>query len=316
MFFPTARSARTRVAVAATVLFVAPMFAACSGSDDTTGTTSVVEGTTASTSTTTSAPAAAVDQSAPGSANGLKVADDGTLWIASIANDELLNVDPEDGTIVQRIAVPDGAGPDDVVIDDQGTVFWTGFLSGDVGAAVPSSGEVEVLANIGQGANPITLRDDGMLVVGRAMVASQLWTVDPTGGSPAVHLVDPAGTNSFDITPDGRFFAPNLDENAVVELDPATGQLVRTVAQLDGPPIALRWHDDAIYVLALVDGAKVIRVDPESGTTELFADTGLPVGDNLAVAPDGTVYVTGLNEPTVTVISPDGQVDRTVRIGS
>ena len=56
-------------------------------------------------------------------------------------------------------------------------------------------------------------------------------------------------------------------------------------------------------------------VDIDAGVATLFGDPKLPSADNLAVGAVGEVYVTGFDQPTVTVLGPDGQVSRTVNIG-
>ena len=271
------------------------------------------------TTTTTTAPAVEVDQTPPLGANGIKVGEkvggEDTLWIASLGSDVVLQVDSSTGRILRRIDAPAASGPDDVAVAEDGTVYWTGFLSGAVGAIAPGEVRTTVVANVGSGANPIALRDDGTLVVGRAGAATGLFSVDPSGDTEPVPLGDPGNVNSFDITPDGLLYAPSLDSSSVLEIDADTGETLRTVATLEGAPIALRWHEDQIYVLVLSDSTRVVRVDPASGATELFAETGLPAADNLAVGEDGSVYVSGLSVPTVTVIGPDGQVERTIQVG-
>ena len=303
------------VGLAASALLVASCSSSDGDGDEGSDTTASERSSTTSTTTTEPVITVPVDQTAPGGANGIKVAGDGSLWIASLDSDVVLRVDPDSGQILQRVATPVGSGPDDLVIAPDGSVHWTGWLSGAVGSIAPGGDTTEVIANVGAGANPIALRGDGVLVVGRAGGATGLYTVDPTGDSTPVPLSDPGNLNSFDITPDGRFFAPGLNTSTVIELDPDTGEVLRTVASVEGSPIALRWHDGSIYVLVLSDAARVFRVDPAAGTTELFGATGHTAGDNLAVAEDGTVYVTGLAEPIVTVLDPDGAVVRTVQLG-
>lgn len=287
------------------------LLAGCS--DDGTATS---ESTASTTTGSTTEPPAEVDQTAPGSANGIKVAADGTLWIASIDADAILQVDADTGRILRRVTAPDGSGPDDVAIGEDGTVYWTGFLNGDVGLVASDRDDAELVANIGEGANPIAVRDDGKLLVGRAIVTSGLFVVDPSGGTEPVELPDPGGLNSFDVAPDGVLYAPLLDPGSVIALDPTTGEVLRTVTPVDGAPIALRWHDGQLYVLTIADGAQVLRIDSDTGASELFANTGLDVADNLAVDADGRVLVTGLNDPTVTVVGTDGTVERTIRIGA
>lgn len=301
-----------------TTLFVvaAVGLAGCSGagSDGATPTTGPTTAPT-TTVTTSSTSSPAVDQTSPIGVNGIKVAADGTLWVASLSSDVVLQVDADSGTILRRVATPAGSGPDDVALDDGGVVFWTGFLSGAVGSVVVDDDTASVIANVGPGANPIAIRGDGTLIVGRAGLGTGLFAIDPGGGA-VTPLADPGNVNSFDISPDGVMYAPSMDDASVLAIDPDTGATVRTVATLDATPIALRWHDDALFVLTLSDSARVVKVNPSDGTVEPFGDTGLAAADNLAVGDDGRVYVTGLTESTITVLGPDGSVERTVQVGS
>ncbi len=310
------RASRPRQLLLLGVAAAALTAAGCSGDDEVDGATSTTAAPASNTpsSTSTHADDAEVDQRAPDGVNGIKVAVDGTLWMASVKSDAILHVDPSSGRILRRIAVPTGSAPDDVVIDGEGVVYWTGYLTGDVGRIAPGRSDTTVVANVGIGANPIAVRDDGTLIVGRAGTGTGLFRIDPAGDPTPVALADPGNINSFDLSDDGRLFSPGLDPPSVIEIDPDTGETLRTVAPIEGTPIALRWHDGSIYVLVLSDQARVVRVDPTSGAIEPFGDTGLPIADNLAID-DGTVFVTGLNTATVTVLGAEGTIERTIAIG-
>ncbi|MDQ2677191.1 MAG: hypothetical protein M3Y51_00495 [Actinomycetota bacterium] len=313
------RAARSHRFLVVGVASAALLGAGCSGDDDAAGATSTTAEAPDDTSTiapsSTVADGADVDQAAPDGANGIKVASDGTLWIASVKSDLVLQVDATSGRILRRVEVPEGSAPDDVALGDDGAVYWTGYLTGDVGRIAKGSDESTVLANVGPGANPVAVRDDGTLIVGRAGTGTGLFTIDPAGDPTPVALGDPGNINSFDLDTDGRLFSPGLDTPSVIEIDADTGETLRTVAPIDGTPIALRWHDGSIYVLVLGDEARVERVDPATGVSEPFGETGLPIADNLAVADDGTVFVTGLTTATVTVLGADGTIERTIAIG-
>lgn len=303
-----------RIAVATPVTAVL-VFVGCSGSEQSSDTTTAV----VTSPPTTGLPATTqltADQTAPNGVNGIKVAADGSLWVASLNSDVVLNVDPETGAILRRVAAPAGSGPDDVALAEDGTVYWTGFTSGDVGAILIEDEATAAMANVGPGANPIAIRSDGTLLVGRAITATGLFSIDPSGDPTPVALADPGNLNSFDITPDGAMYAPSLTDTSIIEVDPASGERVRSVATLDGAPIAARWHDGNLFVLVISDGAQVVRVSPSDGATQPVGATGLAVADNLAVADDGTIFVTGLNEPTITVMSADGAIQRTMRVGA
>ncbi len=313
------RTRRPHLLLVVGVASTALLATGCSGDDDAEGaapTTAPTSSTSSSAAPTSSvADGADVDQTPPDGVNGIRIAADGTLWIASVKGDEILNVDATSGRMLQRVAVPAGSAPDDVAIDAEGAVHWTGYLTGDVGRIEPDSDESTVIANVGPGANPVVVRDDGTLIVGRAGTGTGLFRIDPAGDPTPVPLGDPGNINSFDLSDDGRLFSPGLDTPSVIEIDPDTGETLRTVTAIEGTPIALRWYDGSIYVLVLGDQARVVRVDPASGDIEPFGDTGLPIADNLAVADDGTVFVTGLNTATVAVLGADGALERTIDIG-
>lgn len=307
-------------AALAVALVVGPATLGCSGDDETSepSTTEAPTGTAGGPSGTDTP--AAVDQTSPDGANGIKVASDGTLWVASINSDEVLQVDPASGAVLARFAMPAGTGPDDLVVNDDeaaGTVYVTGFASGEVLALDPTTGETSSLGNVGAGANPITLVDGESLLVGRAVSATGLFAVDPTGQAEPRALADPGNVNSFDLGDGGEVYGPLTGDTggSVIAIDPTTGEVTRTVAPLAGIPLAVRSAGPTLYVLVLDPTAKVVTVDLTTGEVRPFGDTGLTLADNLAVADDGTVYVTGFDAPTITALGPDGAVADTLTIG-
>lgn len=267
--------------------------------------------------TTASTAGGPVDQTPPNGANGIKVDEHGDLWVAVLVDNEILRVDRDSGKILQRLDTPALSGPDDLVLGEDGTIWWTGFNSGEVGALDPTTGDNSELANVGEGANPIAQRGDGMLVVGRAVTATGLFAIDPSGDTEPEALSDPGNVNSFSIAPDGTLYAPlaDLEGSAAVAIDPLTGEITDTIAPLDGIAVALRWHDGVLFVLTLDPTGVIYRIDVADGRAELFADTGLTTADNLAVADDGEVFVTGFDQPVIAVFDADGTPVRTIDIG-
>jgi sugar lactone lactonase YvrE len=291
--------------------------AGCSGEDDN---DEGEDGASASTAAPSTTSASGVDQAPPDGANGIAIDADGKLWIAVLNGDELLRVDGETGEILARVPTPGQSGPDDLVISDSSTIYWTGFTSGEVGRIDAGAGRSATVTNVGAGANPIALRTDGILIVGRAITASGLFSIDLADPAEPEPLADPGSLNSFSIDPtdDEILYAPlaSVEGGAAVAIDTDTGQIDERIADIPGVPIALRWAGGALYVLTLQDGAKVYRVDLDAGVATLFGDPELPSADNLAVGAVGEVYITGFDQPTVTVLGPDGQISRTVNIGT
>lgn len=283
------------------------------------GSTGGAETTTAATqpeSTTSTSAGEPVDQTLGTGVNGIKIDGEGNLWTASIAANQLIKIDFATGQILQRIDAPEGSGPDDLVIDDDGTIYWTGYLTGTVGRADPGSGEAEVIGPVGSAANPIAIRDDGMLVVGRAVTASGLYAMDPNSGE-VEELADPGNVNSFSIAPDGVLYGPlaSPEGGAALAIDADNGEVIEKVADIPGIPTALRWSDGDLFVLTSNNGAQIYKVDLASRELSLYSDLGVGFCDNLAVADSGSIYVTQFDQPRILEVGSDGTVVRVIEIG-
>jgi sugar lactone lactonase YvrE len=205
------------------------------------------------------------------------------------------------------VSVPPGSGPDDVAVADDGSVYWTGFTSGEVGRVDPATGESETVAMLEPGANPITFDGDDLLVA-RTLTGQGLYRVDTSTGDVTELLADPGNLNAFQVGSDGLLYAPLAGDDgagSVVRIDPESGVVEPVVTQGLGFPVAVRWHDDTLYVLQTLPSAELFR--SASGELTSVAVFDGPV-DNLALDEDGTAYVTGFDTPTLSVVDSDGTV--------
>jgi streptogramin lyase len=285
-----------------------------SDSDDAgSGTTASADTTEATTtaSTTTLAPPLD-DQSAPLSINGL-VVDGDTVWVASIAADVVLQIDPATGAILQRIPT-NGAGPDDVEIGPDGNVYYTGFTNGDIG--VIEDGAPRVIAQLEPGANPLGFTSDGTLYVGIAVTGDALYRVPLDGSEPEKIATDLGNMNAFVVTDDDQILGPAAgdDGGVVLRVDPTDGTFEAVVTGL--PPVfaSAMDTDGNYYVLASATG-EVIEVDVDAGTFSTVETVAKAPFDNLAFAQDDTLYVSHFTTPQITAIGPDGTT-RVIDVGS
>lgn len=300
------------------VLLVSGLGACSSDSGgDAAPSTTAASSTTAAPSTTeassTTVPAPLEDQTPPVNVNGLTVQGD-TIWVASIEADEVLQLDRETGAILARFDT-DGAGPDDVAVAPDGSVWVTGFGNGDLGRI--SDGRYEVVTTMTAGINPLEFTADGTLLVGTYGPGGTLYEVPTDGGEPVVLAEDLPDINAFGIAEDGTVLAPAGGiggPGSVVRIDPATGDVTTVVGDLD--PVAAGTTDAAgtFFVLSNITG-DVLEVDVEAGTATRFAlvPTGAPF-DNLAFAEDGTLYLSSFGAASITEVTAEGEV-RQIAIG-
>lgn len=314
---------RMRVLAVSMVLLAA----GCSSGGSSDGTEDAGPTTTkapADTTTTVAEQEPLDDQTPPTSINGITVQGD-TIWTASIKDDEILQIDRDTGAILQRFAT-DGAGPDDVAVAPDGSVWSTGFVNGDVGRI--ADGEYDVFTTIKPGINPLEFNADGILYIGTYGPNGELFQLDPTdekaftrslgGGLPDI--------NGFGILADGTIVAPSGGiagpGSAVsitvipVEEDETGDKTIETI--VDGLPGVAAGATDADgnpFILANAVG-EVYAIDVEAGTSELVqtVEQGAPF-DNMSFAEDGMLYLSSFIAPTITEVAPDG-TERLITIGT
>lgn len=294
---------------------VAVLGAGCSseGSDGATTTTDKVA--TSADTTTSSTPAPIDDQRPPEAINGIAVQGD-TIWVASIKDDEVLQVRRKDGAIVGRYDTK-GAGPDDVAVAPDGSVYVTGFGNGDVGHI--SKGEYSVLTTITPGINPLEFTPDGTLYVGTYGPKGTLYRVPLDGSAPVLVATDLPDINAFGAIDDTTLVAPaggigGPGAAAIIDLD--AGTVADPTIALPKPVAAGATDADGQpFLLANITG-EVMAIDVEAGTHEVVRTVteGAPF-DNLSFASDGTLYLSSFTAAAITEVKPNGDT-RVIPIGA
>ena len=250
-----------------------------------------------------------VDQKPPMGLNGIVVAGQ-TLYAASINANQVLAIDATSGDIVGRWGLKNELGvPDDLVLDGDGSLVVTGYGAGDV-SRIAADGTISLLGNIGAGANPINISPDGVLYVGRALIGDGLYRFDPASKSFVEITPNSQGLNGFDFDDSRAIVGPLLSLNgpsSIVRVDPDSGAITPLVEDL-GPIGGVEVDGDTVFA-AQISPPALLRLSladlsaaPETVVTLPF------IPDNLALADDGTVFVTSFGTPEIARISPDGQL--------
>ena len=236
--------------------------------------------------------------------NGIYVDPQQRLWVASTIGNELLVMDPESGEILERYGNDVRLTiPDDLVIGPDGTVYWTALLAGTIGKMTPD-GEISIVADIGPGVNPITLSDDGRLFVGLCFMGSGLYEVDPEGVESPRAIMTDTMINGMDFGPDGYLYAPAWFEGTVLRFDVDTGEITTAVDGI-GVPGALKFDSKGQMHLLDFVGYKLLKVDLETGETELVATVSQGL-DNLAFDSKDRLFLTSHTEAQVVELLADG----------
>lgn len=239
-------------------------------------------------------------------ANGVAWAD-GHLWVADLNHTRLVEVDAATHRIVSGFDVGDGIdAPDDLAFAPDGSFYSASPQQNSVTRFAPDGSHARIAAFTG--ANPIAVSPAGRVFVGREF-GGTIAEIDPTGAHPPriIRPYDGATINGFAIGTDGALYVPRFEFFGSVErIDVDTGART-TVTDGIALPSALKvGADGALYVLQSYFGPAIWRVDPTTGAKTKVATIHRDVVDNLAFGPDGTFYVSGFSDGTITVIRPDG----------
>src|SRR5262249_10349556 len=122
----------------------------------------------------------------PGSAfhgvHGLGIDKSGRLFAGSVAGAALYEVDRANGTAKIAIPSPEGRA-DDIAFAPDGTMAWTGFLTGDLYAR-KGDGPIKKLASSLPGINSLAFRKDGRLYATQVFLGDALYEIDVEGVKP------------------------------------------------------------------------------------------------------------------------------------
>jgi streptogramin lyase len=252
----------------------------------------------------------------PGSAfhgvHGLGIDKAGRLFAGSVAGAALYEVDRNSGTAKVAIPAPEGMA-DDIAFAPDGTMAWTGFLTGDLYSR-KGDGPIKKLASGLPGINSLAYRRDGRLYATQVFLGDALYEIDVEGVKPPRMIMEKmGGLNGFEFGPDDRLYGPLWFKGQVVKVDVDKPEL--TVVA-DGFKIPAAVNLDSKGNLWVVDTAlgQLVRVDPKSGAKKMVAQLK-PSLDNLAIDDKDRVFVSNMADNGIQEIDPETGAARQLIIG-
>ncbi len=251
------------------------------------------------------------------SLNGLYVSPvDGNVYVASVGGDEITVHDPRSGRILDRIGPERGVnGPDDVFITDDGTIYWTEILTGNVGMLKPDGTFTRQF--VGPGVNPITMSDDGRLFVNRLFLGTGLYELDPELVDDPVVLNENLTLNSFDFGQDGHLYAPNFFTGEVLKIDiDATIPVgFDVVANVGGVSSAVKFNSlDEAFAVNIAEGL-VLKLDLSGADDHDVVFDVEGTIDNIAFNTDDVLFVAVGADNELVRIDPNGHTRTITKTG-
>lgn len=255
--------------------------------------------------TSASADSWEVTRLVPGSAfhgvHGLGIDKAGHLFAGSVAGAALYEVDIASG--IAKVAIPSPVGmADDIAFAPDGTMAWTGFLTGDLYAR-KGDGPIKKLASGLPGINSLAFRKDGRLYATTVFLGDALYEIDVEGVKPPRQIMEKmGGLNGFEFGPDDKLYGPLWFKGQVAKVDVDKAELT-VVAGGFKVPAAVNF--DSKGNLFVVDTAlgQLVRVDPKSGAKTMVAQLK-PSLDNLAIDDNDRIYVSNMADNGIQEVDP------------
>jgi sugar lactone lactonase YvrE len=242
--------------------------------------------------------------------NGATIGMDGALYIVHTGNGSTTRVDLKTMKATPFVLPYAGAFiTDDITSDDKGNFYSTGTtpIVGEV-YRLDKNGVKTVIARGLTAPNGIQYnKRTGRLFTSECFQANRVFELDPTGAKEPRLLVKenvipvPEG---FGFDPDTNdLIIPDMGTGKILRVNPDSGD-IKTIAEKFSAPIALKVGPDKMAYFPELGGA-VFRLSLDGQKREKLAQ--LPPGlDNLAITPEGRLFITGYWDATVYEVATDG----------
>lgn len=246
--------------------------------------------------------------------HGLGIDKSGRLFAGSVAGAALYEVDRAAGTAKIAISTADGGMADDIAFAPDGTMAWTGFITGDLYAR-KGDGPIRKLASGLPGINSLAFRKDGRLYATQVFLGDALYEIDMNGEKPPRLIMEKmGGLNGFEFGADDKLYGPLWFKGQVVRVDVDAGTL-SVVA--DGFKVPAAVNFDSKGNLWVVDTAlgQLVRVDPKTGAKKMVAQLK-PALDNLAIDGNDRILVSNMSDNGIQEVDPETGAIKQVIIGT
>ncbi|AMM26416.1 SMP-30/gluconolactonase/LRE family protein [Variovorax sp. PAMC 28711] len=249
------------------------------------------------------APEVLVAPSSFAGVHGLAVDQKGRLLAGSVVGSSLWEVDRTTGAAKVLVPGPEGQA-DDIAVGARGELAWTNYLMGMLRYRESDSAPMQVLAKDLPGLNSLDFdRRNGKLYASQVFLGDALWEIDRAGKAPPRLIKkDMGGFNGFEVGPDGMLYGPLWFKGQVVRIDPANGNMTVIAEGFKIPAAANLDGKGNLWVVDTRSG-ELVKVDLATGR-KTVAKQLEPSLDNLAIAPDGTVYVSNMANNQIQAFNP------------
>lgn len=241
--------------------------------------------------------------------HGLGYDRDGRLLAGSVVGAATYAVDRDSGAVTVALPAPDGMA-DDLALAPDGTLAWTGFLSGTLWIQRPGEAPQRIAEGY-PGANSLAFTDDGRLFFTQVFLGDALYEADLTGAeAPRLIMEGMGGLNGFEIGPDGALYGPLWFKGQIARVDLET-ETLSVIADGFAIPAAVNFDSQGRLFTVDTQKGEVLEVNRDGGPHRLIA-TVAPAIDNLVITPDDQIIISNMADNALIEIDPDSGATRTI----
>ena len=253
-----------------------------------------------------SAPEVLVAPSSFTGVHGLAVDMQGRLLAGSVVGNALWEVDRTTGAAKVMIPAPEGQA-DDIAIGPKGEMAWTSYLQGVLRYRANDTAPIRVLAKDLPGLNSLAFDPkSGKLYASQVFLGDAMWEIDvadkPDRAAPRMIAKDMGGFNGFEVGPDGMIYGPLWFKGQVVKMNPANGAITVINSDFKIPAAANLDGKGNLWVVDTRTG-ELSKVELANGRKTVVKQLKTSL-DNLAIAPDGLIYVSNMADNSIESFNP------------
>ena len=249
------------------------------------------------------APEALVAPSSFTGVHGLAIDDKGRLLAGSVVGNSIWEVNRQTGAAKVLIPGPQGQA-DDIAIGIQGEMAWTSYLQGIVRYRADDTAPIQILAKDLPGINSLAFDlKSGKLYASQVFLGDAMWEIDVLAkAAPRLIAKDMGGFNGFEVGPDGMIYGPLWFKGAVAKMNPANGAITVINSEFQTPAAANLDGKGNLWVIDTKTG-ELSRVELATGRKTVVKQLKTAI-DNLAISPEGLIYVSNMADNSVESYNP------------
>jgi sugar lactone lactonase YvrE len=235
--------------------------------------------------------------------HGLAVDAKGRLLAGTVLGSSMWEVDRATGAAKVFIAAPEGEA-DDIAIGPKGEMAWTSYLQGIIRYRENDAAPIRILAKDLAGINSLAFdQKNGKLYASQVFLGDAMHEIDVAGVKPPRLIAkDMGGFNGFEVGPDGMLYGPLWFKKQVVKMNPADGAITVINSEFKTPAAANLDGKGNLWVVDTNTG-ELSKVELANGRKTVMKQLK-PALDNLAIAPDGMIYVSNMADNSVQSYNP------------